>query len=175
MSRLRWLVLPVFVLPVGWLLLTGFSRDAREVPSPLIGRPLPPFEAATLDGERLASDALRGRPAIVNVWASWCGPCVDEHPVLLGLEAEHGDELSVVGLLYQDEADAARRWLARYGDGGWPTLLDPDGGIALDLGVTGPPETYFVDASGIVRFKWFGPLSQQVVDEQLAALGVSGR
>lgn len=173
MSRLRWLLVPALVVPVGWLLLTGFGRDPAEVPSPLIGASLPVLEGETLSGERLTTDDLRGRPALINVWASWCTPCIEEHPVLLGARAQHGDDLVIVGLLYQDDPDAARDWLARYGDGGWPTLLDPDGRLALELGVTGPPETYFVDASGVVRHKWYGPLTQQVLDEQLAALGVT--
>lgn len=173
MTRLRWLFLPAVVVPVGWLLLTGFGRDPSEIPSPLIGRALPALEGATLSGGRLAAEDLRGRAALINVWASWCGPCVVEHPVLLGAQAEHGDQLAIVGLLYQDDPETARGWLARYGDGGWPTLLDPDGRLALELGATGPPETYFVDAAGVVRGKWYGPLTQQVLDEQLPSLGVT--
>ena len=166
---LRWLALPLVLIPLGWLLFTGLGRDPRQIPSPLIGHPLPAFSATTLDGATFSSASLRGKPAVVNVWASWCPPCVDEHPVLLETAAQRGAQLTIVGILYQDTADGARNFLARYGDAGWPTLLD-DGRIAIDLGVTGPPETFFVDARGIVRAHVIGPLTQAEMQRQLAAL-----
>jgi cytochrome c biogenesis protein CcmG/thiol:disulfide interchange protein DsbE len=169
---LRWLLVPLLVAPVTWLLFTGLGRDPGEIPSPLVGKPLPAFEATTLQGDSFSSKSLAGRPALVNVWASWCDPCVDEHPLLLATAAAHAGELSVVGIVYQDSADGARGFLARYGDGGWPDLLDPSGRIAVDLGVTGPPETFFVDGTGIVRFRHVGPLNEQVLAEQLAAIGL---
>ena len=169
---LRWLVLPIVLVPLGWLLFTGLGRDPREIPSPLIGHPLPSFSATTLAGETFSSASLRGRPVIVNVWASWCPPCVDEHPVLLATSATHPDDLFMVGIVYQDTADGARTFLARYGEGGWPNLLDADGQIAIDLGVTGPPETFFVDADGIVRARHVGPLTGAEMSAQLAALGL---
>jgi cytochrome c biogenesis protein CcmG/thiol:disulfide interchange protein DsbE len=169
---LRWILVPLLVLPVTWLLFTGLGRNPDEIPSPLVGRQLPAFSATTLEGDTFSSAALAGRPAIVNVWASWCDPCIDEHPVLLAAARAFADELTLVGIVYQDSADGARGFLARYGDGGWPDLLDPSGRIAIDLGVTGPPETFFVDATGIVRYRHVGPLSEQVLAEQLAALGL---
>ncbi|HEX6139437.1 MAG TPA: DsbE family thiol:disulfide interchange protein [Candidatus Limnocylindria bacterium] len=168
----RWLVVPVLVVPLGWVLFAGIGKDPREIPSPLIGKPLPAFSATTLDGAPFETDALAGRPALVNVWASWCAPCVEEHPLLLDAAARHGDALAMVGVIYQDSADNARGFLARYGDGGWPDLLDPSGSIAVELGVTGPPETFFVDATGVVRYRHVGPLTAEVLDEQLAALGL---
>jgi DsbE subfamily thiol:disulfide oxidoreductase len=119
-----------------------------------------------------SSADLEGQPAIVNIWASWCGPCVQEHPLLLDLAATYDGDLQVVGILYQDTTDAALAFLARYGDGGWPDVLDGDGRIAVDLGVTGPPETFFVDAGGVVRYRHVGPLTDAVLDAQLAAIGV---
>lgn len=169
---LRWLILPVVLVPLGWLLFTGLGRDPREIPSPLIGHPLPSFSATTLEGGTFSSEQLAGRPAIINVWASWCPPCVDEHPVLLDTATRHGDELTIVGILYQDTADGARGFLARYGEGGWANLLD-DGSIAIDLGVTGPPETFFVDADGIVRARHVGPLTESEMTAQLVALGLT--
>lgn len=171
---LRWLLLPVVLIPLGLLLFTGLGRDPREIPSPLIGQPLPAFSATTLTGETFASEQLAGRPAVVNVWASWCIPaCVDEHPVLLAAAARHAGELQLVGVLYQDTAEGARSFLARYGDGGWPNLLDPSGRIVIDLGVTGPPETFFVDAEGIVRARVVGPLTEAEMRAQLTALGLA--
>lgn len=169
---LRWILVPLLVLPVTWLLFTGLGRNPDEIPSPLVGRQLPAFSATTLEGDTFSSASLAGRPAIVNVWASWCDPCIDEHPVLMAAAGAFADELTLVGIVYQDSADGARAFLARYGDGGWPDLLDTSGRIAIDLGVTGPPETFFVDATGIVRYRHIGPLSEQVMAEQLAVLGL---
>jgi cytochrome c biogenesis protein CcmG/thiol:disulfide interchange protein DsbE len=168
----RWLVLPVVLIPLAWLLFTGLGRDPRVIPSPLVGHPLPSFTATTLEGEVFSSAQLAGRAAIVNVWASWCNPCVDEHPVLLDTAARHAADIRLVGIVYQDTADGARSFLARYGDGGWPNLLDDSGQIAVDLGVTGPPETFFVDAQGIVRARHVGPMTTDEMAVQLTALGL---
>lgn len=173
MRRLRWLIVPAVVLPLGWLLFSGFGRDPREIASPLIGGPAPSWTVATLDGGSLSSDELAGRPYVVNFWASWCIPaCVDEHPVLAQAHADDG--VTIVGVLYQDTADAARAFLARYGDSGYRHLLDTDGALAIEFGVTGPPESYFVDADGIVRAKQFGPLTPELMAQRLATIGVGG-
>jgi cytochrome c biogenesis protein CcmG/thiol:disulfide interchange protein DsbE len=169
----RWLALPVVLVPVAWLLFTGLGRDPHEIPSPLIGHPLPAFTATTLDGTTFSSAKLAGRPAVVNVWASWCAPCIDEHPVLLEAAGGYEEELLMVGIVYQDTADGVRSFLARYGDGGWPNLLDTTGKIAVDLGVTGPPETFFVGADGLVRARHIGPLTADVMAEELAGMGLS--
>ena len=167
----RWLLVPLLVVPLGWLLFTGFGRDPQEVASPLIGRPAPEWTLTTLDGERLSSDDLAGRPYLLNFWASWCIPaCVDEHPVLAEAHDRHADELVVVGVLYQDEPAAAEAFLARYGDAGYEHVVDEEGRLAIEYGVTGPPETFFVDAGGIVRDKQFGPLSENVMADRLGAI-----
>ncbi len=170
MRHLRWLLVPVVVVPLAWLLTAGFGRDPREVSSPLIGNPAPAWELTTLDGETLSSEDLDGRPYVVNFWASWCGPCVGEHPVLASASEAHDGELTVVGVVYQDSPDAAQGFLDRLGDAGYPHLLDPDGTLAVDFGVTGPPESFFVDADGIVRDKQFGPLTEALMDQRLAAI-----
>jgi cytochrome c biogenesis protein CcmG/thiol:disulfide interchange protein DsbE len=172
-SRWRWLLVPVVVAPLAWLLFTGLGRDPRLIPSPLIGRPLPAIAGTTLDGQPFDSQSLAGRPAIVNVWASWCAPCVTEHPLLLDLAREHAADLQMVGVVYQDTPDAARAFLDRQGHGGWPDVTDEAGSIAIELGVTGPPETFFVDADGVVRHRHIGPLTAQVLAEQLSALGLT--
>jgi cytochrome c biogenesis protein CcmG/thiol:disulfide interchange protein DsbE len=170
---LRWLIVPLVVVPVGWLLFTGLGRDPRLIPSPLIGKPMPAFVGETLDGDPFSSADLGGKPAIVNFWASYCIPsCVDEHPLLLDLASRHGDDLQMVGVLVSDTPDGARGFLARYGEVSWPTLLNGDGQISIDYGVTGPPETFFVDAQGIVVARHVGPLTAAVVARQLAALGL---
>lgn len=171
MRQLRFLLVPLLVVPIGLLLFTGFGRDPRIVSSPLVGNPAPAWEGTTLDGEPLTSAELEGRPYLVNFWASWCIPaCVDEHPVLAEAWDEHGDTIAIVGILYQDGPDSARDFLARYGDAGYPSLMDPDGRLAVDFGVTGPPETFFVDADGIVRAKQIGPLTDALMAEKLASI-----
>jgi cytochrome c biogenesis protein CcmG/thiol:disulfide interchange protein DsbE len=170
---LRWLLVPLVVVPVGWLLFTGLGRDPRLIPSPLVGRSMPAFAGTTLEGDQFSSADLAGKPAIVNFWASYCIPsCVDEHPVLLDIAARHAGELRMVGVLVNDTVDGARGFLDRYGQVSWPNLLNVDGGISIDYGVTGPPETFFVDAGGIVVARHVGPLTAEVVAAQLAALGL---
>jgi cytochrome c biogenesis protein CcmG, thiol:disulfide interchange protein DsbE len=171
LRQVRWLLVPLLVVPLGWLLFTGFGRDPREVASPLIGRPAPEWTLTTLDGGRLASSDLAGRAYVLNFWASWCIPaCVDEHPVLAQAHERHGDELVVVGVLYQDDPADAERFLARYGDAGYPHVIDDGGRLAIEFGVTGPPETFFVDADGIVRDKQFGPLSEDLMADRLGTI-----
>ena len=171
MRYLRWLLVPIVVVPLTLLLFHGFGRDPREIPSPLIGKPAPSFSLAALDGTRLTAAQLHGRPYVLNFWASWCIPgCVDEHPVLLEAERRYGADVQIVGVVYNDSPAAARTFLDRYGDGGWPQLSDEGGRLAVEYGVTGPPESYFVDATGIVRAKQFGPLTMAAMDQRFAAL-----
>jgi cytochrome c biogenesis protein CcmG, thiol:disulfide interchange protein DsbE len=173
MRGLRWLLVPLIVVPLGVLLMAGFGRDPREIASPLIGRPAPAWTLTSLDGETVSSDDLAGRPYVVNFWASYCIPaCVDEHPVLADAYRRHGEEVVIVGVLVNDEPADAEAFLARYGDAGYPHLVDPGGRLAIEFGVTGPPESYFVDAEGILRSKVFGPLTDAAMGERLAAIGV---
>jgi cytochrome c biogenesis protein CcmG/thiol:disulfide interchange protein DsbE len=169
----RWLVVPLLVLPISWLLFTGLGRDPRTIPSPLIGKPLPAISGTTLDNASWDSASLAGKPAMINVWASWCAPCVTEHPLLLDIARRHAGQLQLVGVLYQDTRDGADAFKAHYGDGGWPDVDDASGRVAVSLGVTGPPETFFVDAAGIVRYHQVGPLTPEVLAQQLPAIGIS--
>jgi cytochrome c biogenesis protein CcmG/thiol:disulfide interchange protein DsbE len=174
MRLLRWLILPVLLVPLTRVLFTGFGRDPSHIPSPLIGQPMPSFALTTLDGQPLDSASLRGKPVLLNFWASWCGPCVEEFPLLKRALAEHADDrLAVVGIVYQDNSESARAFLARHGDGGWPSLTDADSRTALNFGVTGPPETYFVDANGVVRAKQIGPLDTRTLNAKLAEIGLT--
>ncbi|MGZ8475985.1 MAG: redoxin family protein [Candidatus Limnocylindria bacterium] len=171
LRTLRWLLVPVLVVPLTWLLFTGFGRDPRDVGSPLIGRPAPEWTLATLDGRTLSSGELAGRPYVLNFWASWCIPaCVAEHPVLASAHELHGEEVAIVGVLYQDSPADAEAFLARYGDAGYPHLIDEGGRLAIEYGVTGPPETFFVDADGIVRDKQFGPLTDELMADRLGTI-----
>jgi len=173
-SLIRWLVLPLVLVPLGWLLFTGLGSNPRVIPSPLVGKPMPAFAGATLEGGEFSSADLAGKPAVVNFWASYCIPsCVDEHPVLLDLAARHAGSLQLVGVLVSDTPDGARGFLDRYGQVSWPSLLNADNAISIDYGVIGPPETFFVDAQGIVVSRHVGPLTAAVVADGLAALGLA--
>ena len=168
MRAARWLVVPLLAVPLGWVLFMSLGRDPSEIPSPLIGQPMPAFSGPGLDGQALSSTSLADGPIIINFWASWCIPaCVDEHPVLMDAAARYADEVQLVGILYDDLPTDARDFLVRYGDGGWPHLIDESGAVALSFGVLGPPETFFVDAEGIVRAKHYGPQTTEDMERYL--------
>jgi cytochrome c biogenesis protein CcmG/thiol:disulfide interchange protein DsbE len=127
--------------------------------SPLLGKPLPDLVLQDLDGGTVRTADLRGRPLIVNIWASWCVPCRDEFPLLVGANGEYRDEgLAVLGIIRRDDPEAARRFAAEQG-ATWPMLLDPDESAYRALIGIGVPQTYFVDAEGIVRWVNLGPFS----------------
>ena len=145
----------------------GLQRDPRLVPSPLIGTPAPQFSLGTLASPELAKtrEDLIGHAMLLNVWASWCAACRDEHSLLL--ELARSGSVPVIGLNYHDELEAGRRWLRERGDPYRYTLFDPQGKLGLDLGVYGVPETFLIDADGVVRYKHVGPLTHDVLAEQL--------
>ena len=151
----------------------GLKRDPRLVPSPLIGKPAPQFALGTLATPEIVvkREDLRGRAVLLNVWASWCAGCREEHPLLL--ELARGGKLNLIGLNYHDELSAGRQWLNERGDPYRYTLFDPQGKLGLDLGVYGVPETFVIDATGVVRYKHVGPLTQQVLTQQLLPLLVT--
>lgn len=156
----RWAVVPVVVLPLAWLLVGSLSRSV-----PVAGDPAPEFNLVTIDGETVTSESLAGRPYLLNFWASWCLPsCADEQPVLMEAQQRYGDRVAIVGVLYRDTADAARGFLETYGDGGWLQLADPGERLASAWGVTGPPESYLVDAAGKVVARKIGPLTAEQID-----------
>ena len=166
----RWLIVPIAVVPIAWLLVQGIGRDPREVPTALTDRAMPTFTLTGIDGATLDANDLRGRAIVVNFWGSYCGPCVAEHAVLGRAAAEYGDRVAIVGVLYQDEPADALDFLARYGDFGWPNLVDDGGRLAIEFGVIGVPETYFIDAEGIVRHREIGPVTDAVIAAELAPL-----
>ena len=166
----RWImVLPLVVfLGVAAVLFRGLYLDPAELPSALIDKPFPDFTLREVQSERTLTRAdLLGKPALVNVWGTWCVACRVEHPVLNTL-ARQG--VLIYGINYKDDNAAARRWLADYHNPYALDINDKDGTLGLDLGVYGAPETFLIDARGVIRHKWVGVIDQTVWREQLAPL-----
>ena len=160
-------VLPVILL--GVLSLALLSRGGAAAAA-TIGSAAPPFALVDLDGNPVSLAELRGRPVIVNFWASWCAPCVEEIPELQAALAEYRSEgLAIIGIVYSDRSEAAREFMARMG-GGWPSVMDPGGEVARDYGIYGPPESFFVDREGIIRGRQIGQLSPGDLERQLATI-----
>jgi cytochrome c biogenesis protein CcmG/thiol:disulfide interchange protein DsbE len=135
-----------------------------------IGSVAPDFTLASLDGEPIRLADLRGRPVIVNFWASWCGPCIEEFPLLRDAAARHeADGLAVIGVVYRDRAEAAREFMERHG-GTWAAAMDPGEQVATAYGVVGPPETYFIDRDGTIVARNIGQVTAATLDSQLAAI-----
>ena len=164
MTRRRFRVaLPLAVfLPLAGMLYLGFSlRDPHLLPSALLNEPFPDFAAPSLTtAGRLERSALLGQPRLVNVWATWCPTCLAEHGELLRIRAETG--LSIVGINYKDDRAAALAWLARHGDPYDFSIVDRTGDLGVDLGVYGAPETFLVDAAGVIRYKHVGAVTPTV-------------
>jgi cytochrome c biogenesis protein CcmG/thiol:disulfide interchange protein DsbE len=163
------LPLGIFVLLI-FLLGIGLSLNPREVPSPLIGKPAPAFQLPQLHdpAKTFSPKELQGKVWVLNVWASWCVACRDEHPVLTAL-ARSGIA-PVYGLNYKDKRDEAIEWLRRYGDPYQASLIDADGRVGIDYGVYGVPETYVIDKQGVIRYKRIGPVTPDIVQSKVAPL-----
>ena len=148
----------------------GLKLDPREVPSPLVNKPAPDFRLPRLDHPEtpFAKADLDGKVTLLNVWASWCGGCRAEHPVLLELAAR-GD-VHLVGLDYKDQRADAMGWLARHGNPYSVVAFDGDGRTGIDYGVYGVPETFVIDRHGVIRYKHTGPLTEEAVRDTLLPL-----
>jgi cytochrome c biogenesis protein CcmG/thiol:disulfide interchange protein DsbE len=165
----RFLVpLLIFVVLAGFLA-AGLSRDPHLVPSPLVGKPAPAFTLPRLDRPATFSPAeMQGRVWMLNVWASWCGACRQEHPLLTDLS--RSGVVPLVGLDYKDAGPAARRWLAEHGDPYLLTAVDADGRVGIDYGVYGVPETYVIDRAGVIRYKHIGPVTPGILQAKILPL-----
>ena len=158
MNRRVLLVGTLIVVPLLIFLALSFGKDPRAIESPLVDAPAPGFELTDLDGQPVSLDQLRGQPVMINFWATWCQPCIAEHPVLQAAAQRYAGRAHFIGIVYQDEPALIRAFLARRG--GWGrTLLDPDGETAIAYGVYGAPETFFIDSGGTVVRKVTGPMS----------------
>jgi len=171
MKRYLW-PLALFLVLVGFLA-AGLKLNPREVPSPLVGKPAPAFALPVLHqpDQQFSPADMRGKVWLLNVWASWCASCRDEHPLLVDLARRK--VIPVIGLNYKDRSDEAKTWLARFGNSYELSVVDADGRIGIDYGVYGVPETYLIDAEGVIRYKRIGPLTAAILEEKLLPLARS--
>jgi cytochrome c biogenesis protein CcmG, thiol:disulfide interchange protein DsbE len=153
-----------------WVLAKGFGQDPHAVPFMLEGKPAPAFRLKVLDrGDEISLDSLKGRPFVLNFWASWCGPCKLEAAVLDWGSKQFSQEVSFFGVVHGDTEENARGFLSRY-PASYPQLLDPSSGTSVDYGIAGVPETYFIDKSGVIRHKHIGPIDPKTLMAQVRAL-----
>jgi cytochrome c biogenesis protein CcmG/thiol:disulfide interchange protein DsbE len=140
------------------------------VPSPLIGKPAPAFELPQLHRpeQSFSPASLRGKVWVLNVWASWCAACRDEHPVLE--EFARSGLAPLYGLNYKDKRDEAIAWLERFGDPYVTSVHDADGRVGIDYGVYGVPETYVIDRQGVIRYKRIGPVTPEIMEKRIVPL-----
>jgi len=161
--------LVLFAVLVGFLVV-GLDRDPRKVPSPLIGKPAPAFALARLDdpARTVSRQDLLGKVWILNVWASWCVACREEHPLLV--EFSRRKLAPIYGLNYKDARIDAQRWLASFGNPYDVSISDTDGRVGIDFGVYGVPETFIIDKRGVVRFKQIGPVTPAALRDEIEPL-----
>lgn len=175
-KRLGLVLAPVliFLAIAGMFAFSLQKGDPSKLPSALIGKAAPELKLAPLEGLVEAgrdvpgitqSDLKAGAPVVVNFWASWCAPCVEEHPVLIELKRRTG--VAILGINYKDQAANARRFLARYGNPFARVGTDGDGRAAIEWGVYGMPETFVVDGQGRIVFKHVGPISPEALERQI--------
>ena len=163
------LPLAVFAVVAGFLFV-GLGLNPREVPSVLIGKPAPQFKLPQLADptKEFSPQQMQGQVWLLNVWASWCAPCRQEHPLFVKLARQN--IVPIVGLNYKDKPDAAKRWLSELSDPYLLSISDIDGRAAIDYGVYGVPETFVIDRSGVIRYKHIGPLTEEIWNAKMLPL-----
>jgi cytochrome c biogenesis protein CcmG/thiol:disulfide interchange protein DsbE len=168
--KLRLLLpLAVFLVLVAFLA-AGLFRNPTEVPSPLIGKAAPAFDLPKLHDPKatLSRDDMAGKVWLLNVWASWCVSCRAEHPLLVELSRQN--VVPIYGLDYKDRPEDALDWLRSLGNPYTDSVVDADGRVGMDYGVYGVPETYVIDAQGVIRYKQIGPITPDVLQEKILPL-----
>ncbi|SCN46800.1 Cytochrome c-type biogenesis protein CcmG/DsbE, thiol:disulfide oxidoreductase [methanotrophic endosymbiont of Bathymodiolus azoricus (Menez Gwen)] len=175
MPRLLLFIPLALFIALSFFLWKGLSIDPRKLPSALIDKPFPEFQVeALLQPERMLSKAdFVGKPVLINVWATWCPSCRQEHEQLLRIAQDN--KIDIIGLNYKDERAAATNWLRQLGNPYVFNIYDEAGMLGLDLGVYGAPETYLLDAQGVVRHRHVGVVTAQTwveLQAMIQALGV---
>jgi cytochrome c biogenesis protein CcmG/thiol:disulfide interchange protein DsbE len=168
MKRYLW-PLGIFLVLVAFLAV-GLQRHPQEIPSPFIGKPAPIFNLPQLESAQksFSPQDMHGQVWLLNVWASWCTSCRQEHPVLLAFSKQAG--VPIVGLNYKDARQDGQQWLSRFGNPYQVSAFDADGRVGIDYGVYGVPETFVIDKQGVVRLKLTGPITPEVIRDQLNPL-----
>lgn len=173
-SRISWPVMAiglVIVVPLIAILAAGFQHDPHDIASPLIGKPAPDFALRDIDtGEEITLASLHGKPAVVNFFSTWCLPCEQEHPILMAAARAYGDRVNFVGIVFEDTLAKVNAWLVRHGGHGYPVLIDVGGPAAIAYGVYGVPETFFIDANGVIRDKVKGAVNFDIIRSELEAM-----
>ncbi|MCC5857772.1 MAG: DsbE family thiol:disulfide interchange protein [Ectothiorhodospiraceae bacterium] len=169
-SRLVFLLPLLMFLIIGAFLAVGLGLNPRLLPSPLIGKPVPEFDLPTLEqpARRVGHQDLHGQVALVNIWASWCVSCRQEHPLLVELSERHG--VTIFGINYKDARDEGLAYLRRGGNPYQWNAHDLDGRAGIEWGVYGTPETYVVDRQGRIRYKHVGPLTRERAEQEILPL-----
>jgi cytochrome c biogenesis protein CcmG/thiol:disulfide interchange protein DsbE len=157
----------LIVAAVVFILFAGLGKDPQHIDSPLVGKPAPSFTLKSVNtGEMIDLAALRGKPVILNFWATWCVPCYEEHPTLVA-NARNLPNVQFIGVVFNDDESKILRFLSERGSA-YPTLLDANGKTAIAYGVGGVPETYFINAAGTIVAKFEGPMSTEILQANLA-------
>jgi len=170
---MNWKMLVAGLVPIIALvavLANGFGKDPKALPSMLDGKPAPGFILYDLDGQQVTLEQFAGSPVVINFWATWCRPCAVEHPILLQSAEMYGPRgVQFLGVVYGDTEEKVRPYLKRHGSS-YPALLDPGQRTAIDYGVGGVPETFFLSREHIIVRKHAGPLSFNIISEVLEEL-----
>jgi cytochrome c biogenesis protein CcmG/thiol:disulfide interchange protein DsbE len=164
-------LIPLASVPVILLLAYGFRTDPKAIPSPLVQKPAPEFRLTAYGGGEISLAALKGKPVVLNFWASWCYPaCYEEAPLLEATWRKFKDQgLMVVGVDIQDKEANAKEFIRRFGFT-FPNVPDPGSKVSIDFGVYGVPETFFVDRHGRIAYKHVGALTPALMETQVQAL-----
>ena len=149
------------------LFAVSFGNDPNARPSALVGTTAHTFELVDLDGNTVKMSDLAGKAVVLNFWSTWCGPCKYEHPLLQQAASVAPADVVFLGVIYSDDPQKVRRYLKSAGSA-YPNLIDPDNRVAIDYGVTGVPESFFIDKTGVIRHKQAGPLDPHTLREKLA-------
>lgn len=157
----------VLFLVLGVFLAMGLRHDPHEIPSPLINKPAPAFQLALLKdpSKTFSASELKGKVWVLNVWASWCFSCREEHPLLL--QYARSGAVPIYGLNSKDKREDALSWLAELGDPYVLSVSDLDGRVGIDYGVYGAPETYLIDREGVIRYKHIGPVTPDIWESEI--------
>lgn len=169
---MNWKIIAVGLLctaPLFGVLALSFGNDPHAVPFMLLGKDAPAFKLVTLKGEEISLEELRGKPVVLNFWSTWCEPCKYEHEILQQASLHYGDAVQFLGVVYQDEAEKAREYLTTKSNF-YPQAMDPQSHTALDFGISGVPESFFISKAGKVFHKEAGVVSGQLIQDKLQAL-----